>query len=100
MLDHYVWGEVERISPEAPVPVLKTTREETRPGGAGSVLADLAALDARVSAISVVGGDKAGDALLNQLLERGVDATGVTRDPSRATTQKSRLIARVQQVLR
>jgi D-beta-D-heptose 7-phosphate kinase/D-beta-D-heptose 1-phosphate adenosyltransferase len=100
ILDHYVWGEVDRISPEAPVPVLKILKEETRPGGAGSVLANLAALEAETRAVSVVGGDAAGDEVLRHLAVRGVDVSGVVRDRARRTTEKTRMIARVQQVLR
>ncbi|HZU99482.1 MAG TPA: D-glycero-beta-D-manno-heptose 1-phosphate adenylyltransferase [Planctomycetota bacterium] len=100
MLDHYVWGSVERISPEAPVPVLRIDREENRAGGAGSVVANLAALEADVSVVSVVGDDPAGTELLSILREKGVDVSSVLRLPGRATTQKTRLLARVQQLLR
>ncbi len=100
MLDHYVWGEVERISPEAPVPVLRISREENRPGGAGSVVANLAALVAEVSVVSVVGDDPAGETLIQLLKERKVDTSGVRRIPGLATTQKTRHLARVQQLIR
>ncbi|MEZ0227395.1 MAG: D-glycero-beta-D-manno-heptose 1-phosphate adenylyltransferase [Planctomycetota bacterium] len=100
MLDHYVWGEVERISPEAPVPVLRISREENRPGGAGSVVANLAALEAEVSVVSVVGDDTAGETLVSILRERKVDTFGVLRLPGVATTQKTRHLARVQQLIR
>jgi D-beta-D-heptose 7-phosphate kinase/D-beta-D-heptose 1-phosphate adenosyltransferase len=100
MLDHYVWGDVERISPEAPVPVLRISQEENRPGGAGSVAANLAALEAETTLVSVAGGDPAGDELLALLAARGVDTAGVLRLPDQPTTQKTRLVARVQQLLR
>lgn len=100
MLDHYVWGDVERISPEAPVPVLRIAKEENRPGGAASVAANLAALEAEVSIVSVTGDDAAGDELLALLRAKGVDTFGVLRRKGEATTQKTRLVARVQQLLR
>ena len=101
MLDRYIWGEVSRISPEAPVPVLRVTREDVRLGGAGSVIANLAALGAEVHAFGVLGIDAPGDAMLGLLndLER-VDASGIVRDVGVETTQKTRLIARTQHMLR
>lgn len=100
MLDRYIWGDVSRISPEAPVPVLKVTREETRLGGSGSVLANLAVLGAEVRPVGVIGPDTAGDRVLELMKEHGVAAHGVLRDPSSLTTQKTRLVARTQQLLR
>jgi D-beta-D-heptose 7-phosphate kinase/D-beta-D-heptose 1-phosphate adenosyltransferase len=108
MLDHYVWGDCERISPEAPVPVLRVVREEHRAGGAGSVVANLATLDCPVSVVSVAGDDTAGDELVSILRDlRGpssqeplVDVSGIVRLKDHGTTQKTRLVARVQQLLR
>jgi D-beta-D-heptose 7-phosphate kinase/D-beta-D-heptose 1-phosphate adenosyltransferase len=100
MLDRYVWGSVERISPEAPIPVLKVAEQEDRPGGAFRVAAALAALDARVECAGVVGGDPDGAALLKLLDEFGVDAKAVLRLPDRPTTVKTRMVARVQQLFR
>ncbi len=100
MLDRYVWGDVSRISPEAPVPVLKVTREEARLGGAGSVLANLAVLKADVRFVGLLGGDAGGDAVLELFRGHGVRTDGVLRDPARPTTQKTRLVARTQQLLR
>jgi D-beta-D-heptose 7-phosphate kinase / D-beta-D-heptose 1-phosphate adenosyltransferase len=100
MLDRYVWGDVSRISPEAPVPVLRVTREETRLGGSGSVLANLAVLGASVRPVGVIGADQAGDRVLELLTEHRVTAHGVLRDPVQHTTQKTRLVARTQQLLR
>lgn len=99
MLDRYWFGEVDRISPEAPVPVAKIVRQEERPGGAANVARNAAALGARVTMLSVVGNDDAGASL-----ERLVAAEGVTpvlhRDAGIPTTVKVRVIGRRQQLLR
>lgn len=99
MLDRYWFGEVERISPEAPVPVVKIARNEERPGGAGNVARNAAALGAQVTLISVVGEDEAG-----RMLERLLSAEGVRtsfhRDAAVPTTVKLRVIGRQQQLLR
>lgn len=100
MLDRYVWGRVDRISPEAPIPVLKATEQEDRPGGAFRVAAALAALDARVECAGVVGDDADGAALRRLLEEFGVHAKAVLRLPGRPTTVKTRMVARVQQLFR
>ncbi|MCO5171537.1 MAG: D-glycero-beta-D-manno-heptose 1-phosphate adenylyltransferase [Planctomycetes bacterium] len=100
MLDRYVWGDVSRISPEAPVPVLKVTREETRLGGSGSVLANLSVLGAEVRPIGVIGPDQAGDRVIELLADHRVVSHGVLRDQGSLTTQKTRLVARTQQLLR
>src|SRR6267143_7264248 len=63
ILDRYIWGDVERISPEAPIPILRVQRREEKPGNAGFVMANLRALGAEVSALSVVGGDRDGQLL-------------------------------------
>ncbi len=100
MLDRYVWGSVDRISPEAPIPVLKVTEQEDRPGGAFRVAAALAALDAKVECAGVIGDDADGAGLLRLLDEFGVDARAVLRLPGRPTTVKTRMVARVQQLFR
>jgi rfaE bifunctional protein kinase chain/domain len=100
MLDEYVWGEVERISPEAPVPVVDVVRKTTSPGGVANVAAGVAALEGRPRVCAVVGDDDAGRILLGRLEELGVDVEGVVVDPSRPTTTKTRVIAHSQQVLR
>jgi rfaE bifunctional protein kinase chain/domain len=99
MLDRYWFGEVGRISPEAPVPIVKIDRSEERPGGAANVARNAAALGARVSLLSVVGTDEAGRTL-NALLRRERIAAQLHRDPAVATTVKLRVIGRSQQLLR
>jgi len=100
MLDLYVWGTVERISPEAPVQVLKVGSEEPRPGGAGNVANNLAALGARVFCCGVVGEDANGRSLCRLLRKLKVDTSGIVRDKARPTTVKTRMIAHGQQLLR
>ncbi|MFW6242087.1 MAG: bifunctional heptose 7-phosphate kinase/heptose 1-phosphate adenyltransferase, partial [Thermodesulfobacteriota bacterium] len=100
MLDEYVIGAVERISPEAPVPVVHVETESFTLGGAGNVAANLAALGAEVSAAGVIGAAADGDRVLERFAALGVDAGGVVRDPDRPTTRKTRVLAGSQQVLR
>lgn len=100
MLDRYVWGAIERISPEAPIPVLRMVAQEERPGGAGSVAVNLANLQARVALAAVVGPDTEGGTVVRLLQGCGVHCRGVLSDPDRPTTLKTRFLARVQQVLR
>lgn len=99
MLDRYWFGEVNRISPEAPVPVVKVERHEARPGGAANVARNAASLGAQVSLLSVVGQDEAGDTLARLLAEAGVE-TSLHRDVSLDTTVKLRVLGRQQQLLR
>ena len=99
MLDRYWFGEVSRISPEAPVPVVKVERIEERPGGAANVARNAAALGAQVLLLSVVGDDEAGQTLARLLDDAGI-STGLHRDPHLATTVKLRVIGRQQQLLR
>jgi rfaE bifunctional protein kinase chain/domain len=99
MLDRYWFGEVSRISPEAPVPVVRVERTEERPGGAANVARNAAALGAAVGLLSVVGEDDAGRALERLVAEGGVRAS-LHRDPTIATTVKLRVIGRQQQLLR
>jgi D-beta-D-heptose 7-phosphate kinase/D-beta-D-heptose 1-phosphate adenosyltransferase len=96
ILDEYVWGGVERISPEAPIPVLRVRRREQRPGGAGSVVANLACLGADVTVLSAVGADGAGHRLLGYLEGMGCDISLVARVADRATTLKARHLGFVQ----
>lgn len=100
MLDSYVWGRVERISPEAPVPVVNVIRREFRLGGAGNVLLNVQALGAEAIICSVIGTDEPGDRLVGQLTERCLTCNGLIRSDSRRTTIKERIIAGSQQVVR
>ena len=100
MLDAYVWGRVDRISPEAPVPVVAVNRREVRLGGAGNVLLNLRALGAEAILCSVIGTDLAGNQLHTQLSERGFNCEGLIRAEGRPTTIKERIIAGSQQVVR
>jgi rfaE bifunctional protein kinase chain/domain len=99
MLDRYWFGEVARISPEAPVPVVKVGRSEERPGGAANVARNVAALGARVGLLSVVGDDEAGRSLQALLSESGIDVS-LHLDTAISTTVKLRVIGRQQQLLR
>lgn len=100
MLDEYIWGDVRRISPEAPVPVVEVERRTRLPGGAGNTAAGVAALEAISVLCGVVGDDPAGDQLLVTLQECGVDCRAVVAEPGRATTIKTRVIAHNQQIVR
>lgn len=99
MLDHYLMGEVGRISPEAPVPVVKVSRERHLAGGAGNVARNIAALGAKPLLVSATGDDDAGR-MLGTLLERDGVESLLVRDRSRPTTIKTRIIAQNQQVVR
>lgn len=99
MLDRYWFGDVSRISPEAPVPVVLVEREEARPGGAANVARNCAALGARTQLLSVVGDDEAGARLAELIGQTGVRAN-LHRDAAMATTVKLRVIGRQQQLLR
>lgn len=99
MLDRYWFGDVTRISPEAPVPVVKIDRTEERPGGAANVARNTAALGARTALLSVVGADEAGQALARLLREADIDAS-LHEDAGLATTVKLRVVGRQQQLLR
>jgi len=96
MLDVYIYGDAARISPEAPVPILKVTETEARCGGAGSVAADLAALGAVPVCIGVVGEDANGSVLKERLTNVGADIAGICEVADRPTTTKQRLIGLAQ----
>ena len=100
MLDRYLWGRVDRISPEAPVPVVEIERETFTLGGAGNVAANLRALGAEAILAGVVGADLDGERLVEALRERGIDIALVQRDEARPTTVKTRIVAHSQQVVR
>lgn len=100
MLDTYWWGHVERISPEAPVPVVALDRKEQRIGGAGNVALNLASLHAQVSILSVMGKDDDGLALKALFEQQKIDTTYLLQSSHRITTNKSRIISRNQQMMR
>ena len=100
MLDEYLWGKAERISPEAPVQIVEVTREDLRMGGAGNVINNLVALGCQVVACSVIGGDDNGTQLQRAFTGKGVDVSGVFEDPMRATSRKTRVVAANQQIVR
>ncbi len=97
MLDEYVWGEVTRVSPEAPVPVVEARDHTYGLGGAGNVVNNVMALGGQVTAVGVIGNDAHGTTLTQELVDAGADATGLLRDPERPTTSKMRVVARSQQ---
>ena len=99
-LDHFIWGRVSRISPEAPVPVVEVQRESLFPGGAANVARNLRALTGQVTVLGSVGTDTAGAQLCQLLRDQGVTTAGLVTDPDRPTTVKTRVIAQHQQVVR
>ena len=100
MLDEFVWGDVTRISPEAPVPVVDVRRESVHLGGAANVLANLVALGARGSVIGVIGKDAAGERLKTELRDLGAQDQCLIVDETRPSTIKTRIIAHSQLVVR
>ncbi|HET6670838.1 MAG TPA: D-glycero-beta-D-manno-heptose-7-phosphate kinase [Pyrinomonadaceae bacterium] len=101
MLDEFVWGDVTRISPEAPVPVVDIQRESFHLGGAANVLANLVALGARASVVGVIGNDAAGERLRSSLRDAGADQDEyLVTDEHRPSTVKTRIIAHSQLVVR
>jgi D-beta-D-heptose 7-phosphate kinase / D-beta-D-heptose 1-phosphate adenosyltransferase len=100
MIDEYLWGEVDRISPEAPVQIVEVNREEFTLGGAGNVIHNLVVLGAEVSAVGVVGVGYDGNILLDMLKKLKVNIEGIIQDSQRSTTRKTRIIASNQHVLR
>ncbi|MDD5202350.1 MAG: D-glycero-beta-D-manno-heptose-7-phosphate kinase [Sulfurimonas sp.] len=100
MIDHYLWGSCERISPEAPVQVVDIAKETSVLGGAGNVISNLKTLGAHVSVASVIGDDDNGVELVAMLKEIGVDTQNIVVQKERKTSKKSRVIAVSQQILR
>jgi rfaE bifunctional protein kinase chain/domain len=102
ILDQFIWGEVERISPEAPVPVLRVTSESFRLGGAANVMHNIRSLGGLVTACGIIGRDDAGDKIVNDLRRLGISTAGVVRHRQFRTIQKTRVIARPrhQQIVR
>ncbi len=100
MLDHFIKGSVSRISPEAPVPVVAVNNEFFVAGGAGNVAVNLAALDAKPVMISVIGPDLGGEMLKGFLRKHNIATYGICEDADRPTTQKIRVMAEQQQIVR
>jgi len=100
MLDRYLWGTATRLSPEAAVPVVDFAEQSDCLGGAGNVAANLAALGARVTLFGAMGEDAAAGTLRRCLRSLGLSDKGIVADPVRVTTEKTRIIARHQQVVR
>lgn len=100
MLDEYVWSQVKRISPEAPVPIASVTGVSHFLGGAANVANNARALDAEVSLVGVVGDDGEGEKIYELLKEKGIDCTGVYTEPKRHTSHKRRIVSGTQQLLR
>lgn len=100
MLDEYLWGRTERISPEAPVQVVDVLREDLRLGGAGNVINNLVSLGCQVEVASVLGDDPDGRSLQQMLAARGIGTQGIVLVPGRTTSRKTRILASNQQMLR
>ena len=100
ILDEFLWGDVTRISPEAPVPVVWVRKESFMPGGASNVANNLRSLGAGVYLVGVIGDDERGAILKGALEQKGIDTAGVMMDESRPTTLKTRVVAHHQQVVR
>jgi len=100
MLDHYIWGAVSRISPEAPVPVVHVERESLRLGGAANVYNNILSLGGKAEVCGVIGQDESGQSLLKELGLGRQRHPGIVVDASRPTTRKARIVAHSQQVVR
>lgn len=100
ILDHYVWGKVERISQEAPVPVIEAQKEEWRLGGAANVALNIRDLGAEVDLIGIVGTDASAEILRQLLQSKGISTDGLISDAGRSTTLKTRIGADNQQIVR
>ncbi len=100
ILDHYIWGDVSRISPEAPVPVVEVTKETKMLGGAANVINNLAKLGARPLLCGVIGRDQTGREIISRIEAMGLSTEGIVREAGRPTSIKTRIIAHNQQVVR
>lgn len=100
IIDHFIWGSVNRISPEAPVPVVNVTNENLMLGGSANVLNNIFAMGGTASLCGVIGSDWMGGKLLDLLSELDSSHDGVVKDSSRTTTKKTRIVAQGQQVVR
>ncbi len=100
ILDHFIWGSVARISPEAPVPVVNVTHENLLLGGSANVLHNIYALNGQATICGIIGQDQMGEHIIKLLEDLGSSTEGTIRSPDRPTTIKTRIIARHQQVVR
>ncbi|MEZ5315593.1 MAG: PfkB family carbohydrate kinase [Chlamydiales bacterium] len=100
MLDLYTVGDVERISPEAPVPILRVMNESSHPGGAGNTILNLISMGMEVVALGRVGNDEEGHHVIQSFVAEGVDVRGLVRDPQFRTPLKNRILAEGQQIVR
>ncbi len=100
MLDHYIFGEVNRISPEAPVPVVEVKKEISNPGGAANVVNNIKEMKGIPIPVGIIGKDREGEKLKNLLKEKGINVEGLFETEDRPTTTKTRIIAHHQQVVR
>ncbi len=100
MVDTYLWGNVERISPEAPIPVISVNKRESRLGGAANVALNLQALGAKPVLFSVIGNDLNGQEFKKLMAEKSLPLSGIIEDPNRPTTVKSRIIGKGQHIAR
>jgi D-glycero-beta-D-manno-heptose-7-phosphate kinase len=100
MLDHYIFGKVERISPEAPVPVVCVTHERSVPGGAANVAMNLSLMKANINLCGIIGKDAAGEQLLRELQKREISTQLIRQFPDRTTTKKVRILGHNQNLLR
>ena len=100
MLDHYIYGKCDRISPEAPVPVVEIIKETSTLGGAGNVLKNLSAFGVMTDICAVIGDDNGGDQILEKLIGMNISVEMVVKDESRCTTIKSRVLAANHQLIR
>jgi rfaE bifunctional protein kinase chain/domain len=100
MADHFIWGKVSRISPEAPVPVVEVKKDHFTLGGCANVLNNIFAMGGRVHLAGVIGSDETGRRLLSEFRDRGLDTGGIVVEAGRPTTLKTRIVAHGQQVVR
>lgn len=100
MLDSYLWGKVQRISPEAPVPVIEIEKEEYRPGGAANVALNITALGAKAYPIGIIGEDESARSLKKLFVDQDIETDGLIIDKTRKTTTKTRIGAANQQIVR
>jgi len=100
MVDHFIWGKVSRISPEAPVPVVEVTKENLMMGGSGNVVSNIHAIGGNVAVAGVIGSDGMGDWLKAKLQQMNVDTDGLVQEGERPTTVKTRIVAHGQQMVR